>query len=115
MQQYFCNRTGYNSEVKFDSIAVGLGMVTPLGCGVDTTWKNLIEGRCGVRKITPEDLKMDGFDREAQGHTFDQLSSKVASIVPCGTNLGEFNEQLWLNSKVVLSVCGYNAFGLISN
>ncbi|KAF5949966.1 hypothetical protein HYC85_011959, partial [Camellia sinensis] len=77
----------------------GLGMVTPLGCGVETTWKRLIEGVCGVRAITPEDLKMSGFDRETQLHTFDQLTSKVAAIVPCGTNPGDFNEDIWLNSK----------------
>lgn len=30
---------------------------------------------------------------------FDQLTSKVAAVVPSGTNPGEFNPQLWLNSK----------------
>lgn len=83
-----------------DLVFVGLGMVTPLGCGVETTWGSLIEGRCGIRAITPEDIRMNSFDRETQLHTFDQLSSKVAAIVPCGTNPGEFNEALWLNSKV---------------
>lgn len=86
-----------------DLVFVGLGMVTPLGCGVETTWKSLIEGRCGIRAITPEDIRMNSFDRETQLHTFDQLSSKVAAIVPCGTNPGEFNEALWLNSKVMFS------------
>lgn len=75
-------------------------MVTPLGCGVEVTWKRLIEGKCGVRAITVEDLKMNGFDIETQLHTFDQLTSKVAGSVPCGSDPGEFNEELWLNSKV---------------
>lgn len=78
-------------------------MVTPLGCGVETTWKSLTEGGCGIRAITPEDIKMNSFDRETQLHTFDQLTSKVAAIVPCGTNPGEFNQDLWLNSKVNFS------------
>ena len=77
-------------------------MVTPLGCGVETTWKCLIEGKCGIRAVTPEDLKMNAFDKETQMLTFDQLTSKVAAIVPCGTNPGKFNEELWLNSKVIL-------------
>lgn len=80
--------------------ASGLGMVTPLGCGVKTTWKRLIEGECGVRAISPDDLKMNGFDPEVMSYTFDQLTSKVAAIVPCGSESGEFDEQLWLNSKV---------------
>lgn len=75
-------------------------MVTPLGCGVETTWKRLIEGECGIRAISPEDLKMDAFDRDTQLHTFEQLASKVAAIVPSGTAPGEFNEELWYNPKV---------------
>ena len=79
---------------------LGLGMVTPLGCGVETTWKHLIDGKCGIRALCLEDLKMNAFDRETQLNTFDQLASKVAAIVPTGTNPGEFNEEMWLNSKV---------------
>lgn len=77
-------------------------MVTPLGCGVETTWKRLIKGECGIRAITPEDLKMSAFDETTRSHTFDQLSSKVGAFVPCGTNPGEFDDQIWLNSKVTL-------------
>ncbi|KAE9457947.1 hypothetical protein C3L33_10154, partial [Rhododendron williamsianum] len=75
-------------------------MVTPLGCGVEATWKRLIVGECGVRSITPEDLKMSEFDKETRLHTYDQLTSKVAATVPCGTNSDQFNEEIWLNSKV---------------
>ncbi|KAL6999999.1 beta-ketoacyl-[acyl-carrier-protein] synthase II, partial [Sarracenia purpurea var. burkii] len=82
-----------------DVCIMGLGMVTPLGCGVENTWKQLIEGECGIRAITLEDLNMNGFDKETQLHTFDQLTSKVAAIVPRGTNSGDFNEEIWLNSK----------------
>ena len=60
----------------------------------------MIEGECGVRAITPEDLKMSSFDSETQLYTFDQLTSKVAAVVPRGTKTGEFNANLWLNSKV---------------
>ncbi|GKV30726.1 hypothetical protein SLEP1_g39507 [Rubroshorea leprosula] len=77
----------------------GLGLVTPLGCGVETTWKRLIEGNCGIRAITPEDLKMGAFGRETPLHIFDQLTSKVAATVPCGMGSGDFNEELWLISK----------------
>ncbi|KAB2610664.1 3-oxoacyl-[acyl-carrier-protein] synthase [Pyrus ussuriensis x Pyrus communis] len=66
-----------------------LGMVPSLGCGVETT------------ALTPEDIKMNGFDSDTQSYTFDKLTSKVAAIVPCGSNPGEFNEELWLNSKVI--------------
>ena len=81
---------------------LGLGMVTPLGCGVGTTWKRLIDGDCGVRALSLEDLKMNSFDKETQLSAFEQLTSKVAALVPTGTNPGEFNDQIWLNSKVIL-------------
>ncbi|KAE8654902.1 hypothetical protein F3Y22_tig00117034pilonHSYRG00134 [Hibiscus syriacus] len=35
-----------------------------LGCGVETTWKRLIEGKFGIRAVTPEDLKMNAFDNK---------------------------------------------------
>jgi len=84
-------------------------MVTPLGCGVETTWKRLIEGECGVRAINSKDLKLDGFDAKTQAHVFDQLTSKVAAIVPSGTNPGEYNEQMWLNSKVFFLIMPFLA------
>ncbi|KAF1880028.1 hypothetical protein Lal_00022155 [Lupinus albus] len=93
-------------------LVTGLGMVTPLGCGVDKTWKNLIEGKCGVRELCLEDLKMSAFDKETQFSTFDQLSSKVAAIVPTGTNPGEFNQDIWLNSKDNRSIARFIAYAL---
>ncbi|CAA2961125.1 3-oxoacyl-[acyl-carrier- ] synthase, mitochondrial [Olea europaea subsp. europaea] len=93
-------------------VVTGLGMVTPLGCGVETTWKRLLEGESGIRGITVEDLKMNGFDRDTQLHTFDQLTSKVAAVVPCGTNSHEFNEELWLNSKDHRSIARFIGYAL---
>ncbi|XP_075513558.1 3-oxoacyl-[acyl-carrier-protein] synthase, mitochondrial isoform X4 [Primulina tabacum] len=93
-------------------VITGLGMVTPLGCGVETTWKRLIEGECGIKAITIEDIKMNGFDRETQLHTFDQLASKIAAIVPCGTNSDEFNEEMWLNSKDHRSIARFIGYAL---
>ncbi|KAM3221822.1 3-oxoacyl-OS-acyl-carrier-protein [Capsicum annuum] len=93
-------------------VVTGVGMVTPLGCGVKTTWKRLIEGECGVRAISPDDLKMNGFDPEVMSYTFDQLTSKVAAIVPCGSGSGEFDEQLWLNSKEHRSIARFIGYAL---
>ncbi|KZV24275.1 3-oxoacyl [Dorcoceras hygrometricum] len=87
-------------------------MVTPLGCGVEATWKRLIEGDSGIKAITIEDLKMNGFDREIQLHTFDQLASKIAAVVPCGTNSNEFNEEIWLNSKDHRSIARFIGYAL---
>ncbi|KAL5068019.1 hypothetical protein RYX36_018906 [Vicia faba] len=93
-------------------VVTGLGMVTPLGCGVDKTWKQLIDGKCGIRALRLEDLKMSSFDSETQLTTFDQLTSKVAAIVPTGTNPGQFNDEFWLNSKEHRSMTRFIAYAL---
>jgi len=33
-------------------VVTGLGLITPLGLGVETTWENLISGKSGIGKIT---------------------------------------------------------------
>jgi len=33
-------------------VVTGIGVITPLGTGVDKTWQGLLEGRSGIRKIT---------------------------------------------------------------
>jgi 3-oxoacyl-[acyl-carrier-protein] synthase II len=33
-------------------VVTGLGLITPLGMGVETTWENLINGKSGIGKIT---------------------------------------------------------------
>ena len=32
-------------------VVTGMGAVTPIGCGVDDYWNNLIDGRCGIDRI----------------------------------------------------------------
>ncbi|XP_068642866.1 3-oxoacyl-[acyl-carrier-protein] synthase, mitochondrial [Aristolochia californica] len=93
-------------------VVTGLGLVTPLGCGVETTWGRLVKGGCGIRALTHEDLKMDGFDKETVDHTFDQLTSKVAAVVPSGTNAGEFNEEAWLRNKDHRSIARFISYAL---
>lgn len=51
-----------------DVVITGLGLVTPLGAGVETNWARLTAGQSGLRRIT-------GFDTA-------DLPAKVAGIVP---------------------------------
>ena len=36
-------------------VITGMGAVTPIGCGVEKYWKNLIDGECGIGSITQFD------------------------------------------------------------
>lgn len=49
-------------------VVTGLGLVTPLGCGVQNVWNALLAGKCGITKL--------------DGAEYDQIPSKVAARVP---------------------------------
>jgi 3-oxoacyl-[acyl-carrier-protein] synthase II len=67
-------------------VVTGLGMVTPLGCGVDTSWARILEGRSGARRIETFDVS--------------DLPSQVACVVPRGDGSeGTFNPDQWMEPK----------------
>src|SRR6201991_5185321 len=67
-------------------VVTGLGMVSPLGCGVETTWKRILNSQSGARKI-------DTFD-------VSDLPSKIACMVPRGDGSdGTFNPDQWMEPK----------------
>jgi len=61
-------------------------MVTPLGCGVDTTWTRILGGQSGARKIETFEVA--------------DLSSQIACIIPRGDGSdGTFNPDQWMEPK----------------
>jgi 3-oxoacyl-[acyl-carrier-protein] synthase II len=67
-------------------VVTGMGMLSPLGCGVETTWKRLIKGESGAKKVEHFDVS--------------DLPSKIACMVPRGdgTN-GTYNPDQWVEPK----------------
>ncbi len=67
-------------------VVTGMGLVSPLGCGVDVSWERLIAGRSGIRAIQSFDVS--------------DLPAKVAAQVPPGeTAEGGFNADDWVPPK----------------
>jgi 3-oxoacyl-[acyl-carrier-protein] synthase II len=66
-------------------VITGIGLVTPLGVGVDHVWKRLTAGESGISAIT----KFDTSD----------LKAKIAGQVPRGTGAGEFNPDNHIEPK----------------
>ncbi|MET0277233.1 MAG: beta-ketoacyl-ACP synthase II [Pseudorhodoplanes sp.] len=67
-------------------VVTGLGMVTPLACGVDASWKRILEGKSGASKI-------ERFETS-------DLPCKIACQVPVGDGAdGSFNPDQWMEPK----------------
>jgi 3-oxoacyl-[acyl-carrier-protein] synthase II len=67
-------------------VVTGLGMVSPLGCGVEPTWKRILNSESGAKKI-------DTFD-------VSDLTSRIACVVPRGDGSdGTFNPDQWMEPK----------------
>jgi 3-oxoacyl-[acyl-carrier-protein] synthase II len=80
-------------------VVTGLGMVSPLGCGVETTWKRILDGQSGARKI-------DRFDVA-------DLPSKIACMVPRGDgSAGTFNPDQWMEPKEQRKVDDFIVFAM---
>ncbi len=61
-------------------------MVTPLGCGVDVTWKKILEGQSGANKVT--NFKVD------------DLACQIACQIPRDSSVeGAFNPDDWMDVK----------------
>ncbi|MBP5485543.1 MAG: beta-ketoacyl-ACP synthase II [Alphaproteobacteria bacterium] len=58
-------------------VITGMGIVSPVGCGIEYAWKNIIAGRSGIRKI-------DEFDAS-------DLACQIAGVPVRGTEPGMFN------------------------
>ncbi len=67
-------------------VVTGLGLVTPLACGVEATWSRLLEGKSGAGRVEEFDVS--------------DLSCQIACIVPRGASAdGKFNADDWMEPK----------------
>ncbi|WP_157015202.1 beta-ketoacyl-ACP synthase II [Mesorhizobium xinjiangense] len=80
-------------------VVTGLGLVSPLGVGVEHVWKRLLSGASGARRV----------------ETFDvgDLSCKIANVIPRGDGAdGTFNPDLVLEPKEQRKVGEYIIYGI---
>jgi 3-oxoacyl-[acyl-carrier-protein] synthase II len=67
-------------------VVTGMGLVTPLGCGVEATWANILAGRSGAKRI-------DEFQ-------VDDIACQIAHLIPRGDLAdGKYNPDDWMESK----------------
>lgn len=66
-------------------VITGMGIVSPVGTGIDYAWKNLLDGKSGIHKITE-------FDTE-------ELASKIAGQPHRGTEPGDYNPDVAVDPR----------------
>jgi len=81
-------------------VITGMGIVSPVGTGIDYAWKNLIGGKSGIRKI-------DEF--EAAG-----ISSQIAGVPNRGEKPGDFNPDLIIDPREQRKMDNTIIYGLVA-
>jgi 3-oxoacyl-[acyl-carrier-protein] synthase II len=67
-------------------VITGMGLVTPVGSGVEASWSNLLAGQSGARRV--EEFEVS------------DISCQIANFVPRGSGLdGKFNPDDWMEPK----------------
>src|SRR5262250_682113 len=67
-------------------VVTGLGMVTPLACGVEATWRRLIDGQSGISRVERIDVS--------------DLPARIAGQIPRGDgSIGTYNPDQWMEPK----------------
>jgi 3-oxoacyl-[acyl-carrier-protein] synthase II len=80
-------------------VVTGLGLVTPLACGVEASWRLLLEARSGARPIQAFDVT--------------DLPAKIACLVPRpGESEDAFNADDWITPKDQRRLDQFIVFGI---
>src|SRR5512147_1539003 len=80
-------------------VVTGLGMVTPLGCGVEATWRRLVAGESGAARIERFEVS--------------DIPAKIACQIPRGDGSnGTYNPDQWMEPKEQRKVDEFIVYGL---
>lgn len=80
-------------------VVTGLGIVSPLGFGVDATWSNILAAKSGAARVT--------------GFEVDDLACQIACQIPYGdTSEGKYNPDDWMEPKEQRKVDPFIVYGM---
>ncbi|MBL0849212.1 MAG: beta-ketoacyl-[acyl-carrier-protein] synthase II [Candidatus Liberibacter ctenarytainae] len=84
-------------------VVTGLGMITPLGCGVEASWSRLISGGVGIRCLEKE-FNLEG------------LSCKIAGMIPIDDNSSDaFNADDWISPRDYRRIDQFILYGMVAS
>lgn len=80
-------------------VVTGLGMVTPLACGVEESWSRILEGKSGASRVSHFEV--------------DDLACQIACQIPRGDGSnGTFNPDDWMDPKEQRKVDEFIVFAM---
>jgi 3-oxoacyl-[acyl-carrier-protein] synthase II len=80
-------------------VVTGMGMLTPLACGVEPTWARIVKGESGARKV-------DRFE-------VSDIAAKIACQIPRGDGSdGTYNPDQWMEPKEQRKVDEFIVFAM---
>ena len=81
-------------------VITGMGIVSPVGTGIEYAWKNILAGKSGVRKI-------DSFE-------VSDLASQIAGIPQQGTEEGMYNPDAVVDAREQRKLDKYAVYGMVA-
>mgnify|MGYP001458602381 FL=1 len=79
-------------------VVTGMGLLTPLGCGVEETWSRLVKGESGASRVEHFDVS--------------DIAAKIACQIPRGDAPGAFNPDDWMEPKEQRKVDQFIVFAM---
>lgn len=79
-------------------VVTGMGMLSPMGRGVETTWQGLIQGKSAITPVTKYDVS--------------ESPAKIAGQIPRGTDEGQFDPDSVMTPKEQRRVDPFILYGL---
>ncbi|MBP3403551.1 MAG: beta-ketoacyl-ACP synthase II [Alphaproteobacteria bacterium] len=79
-------------------VVTGMGMLSPMGRGVETTWQGLIQGKSAITPVTKYDVS--------------ESPAKIAGQIPLGTGEGQFDPDSVMTPKEQRRVDPFILYGL---
>ena len=79
-------------------VITGLGMVTPMACGVEATWRRLLDGESAAARVENFDVS--------------DLPCQIAAQVPRGAAPDAFNPDDWMDPKEQRRVDDFIIYGM---
>lgn len=81
-------------------VITGMGIVSPVGTGVEYAWKNILAGKSGVKKITEFEVE--------------DLASQIAGLPVVGTELGQYNPDVAVEPREQRKLDKVITYGIVA-